>query len=127
MKKGSGYGAGGRDRVSQQKLLRKYAAKPVRDDETLSRLEELGFRRGEVNHALVISDAIMRGAAAGDPRLIKLYLEITGEDSPTEPEKENNLLAAIRESASGEVGLDDIPEIQQTAASDADVVEQTGA
>ena len=119
--------SGGRERVCQRELLSMYAAKQVRDSDTLNRLEDAGFDRREVNHALAISDAIIRGAAAGDPRLIKLYLEIMGEDQYRAPDKSNNLLDAIRASAEGEVDMSDIPEIQQKAASGSDVVEQTGS
>ena len=65
----------------------------------------------------------MRGAQNGNSYLIQQYLEIVGEAGMGGPVKENNLLDAIINSTKEDVDTDDLPELQQEAESDADVVE----
>lgn len=110
-------------RTEQQYLLGKYAQVPVLDKRTIKKFERMGFENDEITRALEITDAIMKGAKAGDPRMIEIYLRLTGEDKPETSVKDNNLLEAIQNATKEDVNTDDLPELQQAAASDADVVE----
>lgn len=110
-------------RTEQAYLLGKYAGMPILDKRTIKKFERMGFTNEEITRALEITDAIMKGAKAGDPRMVELYLRLTGEDRPEPTVKENNLLEAIQNATKGDVNTDDLPELQQAAASDADVVE----
>lgn len=112
-----------KQRTEQQYLLSKYAGAPILDKRTIKKFERLGFESEEINRALEITDAIMRGAKNGDSRMIEIYLRLMGEEKPETAPKENNLLDAIINSTKEDIDADDIPEIQQTAESDADVVE----
>ena len=110
-------------RTEQQYLLGKYAQVPVLDKRTIKKFERMGFENDEITRALEITDAIMKGAKAGDPRMIEIYLRLTGEDKPETSVKDNNLLEAIQNATKEDVNTDDLPELQQAAASDTDVVE----
>ena len=110
-------------RTEQQYLLGKYAQAPILDKRTIKKFERLGFESEEINRALEITDAIMKGAKTGDPRMIEIYLRLTGEEHMEAKPKENNLLEAIQNATKEDVNTDDLPELQQAAAFDADVVE----
>lgn len=110
-------------RTEQQYLLGKYAQAPVLDRRTIKKFERMGFEDEEINRALEITDAIMKGAKSGDPRMVEIYLRLTGEERPEAKPRENNLLEAIQNATKEDVNTDDLPELQQAAASDADVVE----
>lgn len=112
-----------RRQTEQAYLLGKYAGVPILDKRTIKRFERMGFESEEINRALEITDAIMKGAKAGDPRMIEIYLRLTGEERPEVRSKENNLLEAIQDQTKEDIDTDDIPELQQEAESDADVVE----
>lgn len=111
-------------RTEQQYLLGKYAQMPLLDKRTIKKFERMGFESEEISRALEITDAIMKGARAGDPRMIEIYLRITGEDKPEPADVENNLLEAIRDATKEDMDTDDLPELQQEAAADTDLVEQ---
>lgn len=111
--------------TEQRYLLGKYAGVPILDKRTVKKFERMGFESEEINRALEITDAIMKGAKAGDPRLIEIYLRLTGEERAEMQPKENNLLDALLTGTKEDMEADDIPELQQAAESDADVVEQT--
>ena len=110
-------------RTEQQYLLGKYAGAPILDKRTVKKFERMGFEDDEMSRALEITDAIMKGAKAGDPRMIEIYLRLTGEDRAEAKPKENNLLEALINGTKEDIDADDIPELQQEAESDADVVE----
>jgi len=111
-------------RTEQQYLLGKYAEAPILDKRTIKKFERMGFEDEEISRALEITDAIMKGAKAGDPRMIEIYLRLTGEERPEAKPKDNNLLDALINGTKEDIDADDIPELQQEAESDADVVEQ---
>lgn len=111
-------------RTEQQYLLGKYAQAPILDKRTIKKFERMGFENEDISRALEITDAIMKGAKAGDPRMIEIYLRLTGDDKPEAVVRENNLLEAIQNSTKGDMDTDDLPELQQTAESNADMVEQ---
>lgn len=110
-------------RIEQQYLIGKYAQAPILDKRTIKKFERMGFENEDINKALEITDAIMRGAKAGDPRMVEIYLRLMGEEKPEAKPKENNLLDALLSSTKEDMDADDIPELQQTAEPDDDVVE----
>lgn len=113
-----------RRRVTEQSyLLGKYAKLPILDKRTVKKYERIGFESEEISRAIEITEAIFKGAKRGDPRMIEIYLKLTGEDKPQEIIKDNNLLDAIVGSTQEEINTSDIPELQQKTDPDADVVE----
>ena len=94
------------------------------DKRTVKKFERMGFESDEINKALEITHAIMTGASKGDPKLIEIYLKLTGEDKQEPTERPNNLLDAILAATREELNTDDLPEFLETTAPDADVVEQ---
>ena len=122
--------AGGK--ASQQKrkekqmmadLLELYSGLPITDKRKKNRLAKLGIPTEELTQKLLVADALMRSAQAGNTYAIQLYMEITGEAGMGGPAKENNLLQAIQDSTEEDMNTDDLPELQQTAEADVDVVE----
>ena len=104
-------------------LLQLYSNLPITDKRKANRLKKLGIEEADLTQKALIADAIMRGAQNGNSYLIQQYLEIVGEAGMGGPAKENNLLDAIINSTKEDVDTDDLPELQQTAESDTDVVE----
>lgn len=104
-------------------LLQLYSDLPIIDKRKANRLKKLGMEEAELTQKALIADAIMRGAQAGNSYLVQMYLDIIGESGMSGPVKENNLLDAIQNSTKEDIDTDDLPELQQTAESDADVVE----
>ena len=98
---------------------------PINDKRKSKRLAKLGLEEADLTQKALIADAIMKGAQAGNSYLIQMFLDIIGESGMGGPTKENNLLDAIINSTKEDVDTDDLPELQQTAESDTDVVEQT--
>ena len=122
--------AGGK--ASQQKrkekqmmadLLELYSGLPITDKRKKNRLAKLGIPTEDLTQKLLVADALMRSAQAGNTYAIQLYMEITGEAGMGGPAKENNLLQAIQDSTKEDMNTDDLPELQQTAEADVDVVE----
>ena len=110
-------------RVQQAYLLGKYAGVPLVDKRTKAKFERMGFENEDLVKALEITHAIMTGAKKGDPRMIEIYLKLTGEDQPTIRPKTNNFLEALKESTREDVSTDDLPEIREAAEFDDDMVE----
>ncbi len=104
-------------------LLTLYSDLPILDNRRKSRLKKLGIEEADLTQKALIADAIMKGAQAGNSYLIQMYLDIVGESGIGGPAKENNLLDAIMNSTKEDIDTDDLPELQQEAESDADVVE----
>lgn len=104
-------------------LLQLYSDLPITDKRKANRLKKLGIEEADLTQKALIADAIMRGAQNGNSYLIQQYLEIVGEAGMGGPVKENNLLDAIINSTKEDVDTDDLPELQQEAESDADLVE----
>lgn len=124
--------AGGKAKAENDKrrrlmseLLTLYSDLPINDKRKSNRLVKLGLEEADLTQKALIADAIMKGAQAGNSYLIQMYLDIIGESGMGGPTKENNLLDAIVNSTKEDVDTDDLPELQQTAESDTDVVEQT--
>ena len=104
-------------------LLTLYSDLPILDNRRKSRLKKLGIEEADLTQKALIADAIMKGAQAGNSYLIQMYLDIVGESGIGGHAKENNLLDAIMNSTKEDIDTDDLPELQQEAESDADVVE----
>lgn len=104
-------------------LLAIYSDMPITDNRRKKRLAKLGFEDADLTQKALIADAIMRGAQNGNSYLIQQYLEIMGEAGMSGAPKENNLLEAILNSTKEDIDADEIPEIQQEAESNSDVVE----
>ena len=90
-----------RERQMMADLLELYSGLPITDKRKQNRLKKLGI----------------------PSYAIQLYMDITGETGLGGSAKDNNLLEAVQNATKEDVNTDDIPELQQTAASDADVVE----
>ena len=122
-------GKAAQEKRRQQKLMSElltlYSDLPINDKRKSKRLAKLGLEDADLTQKALIADAIMKGAQAGNSYLIQMYLDIIGESGMGGPTKENNLLDAIVNSTKEDVDTDDLPELQQTAESDTDVVEQT--
>lgn len=123
--------AGGKavqEKKRQQKLMTEllqiYSDLPITDKKRKGRLKRLGIEEGDLTQKTLIADAIMRAAQAGNTYAIQLYLDLMGESGLGGPVKENNLLDALINGTKEDIDADDIPELQQEAESDADVVEQ---
>lgn len=123
--------AGGKachEKRKQQKLMTEllqiYSELPIKDKRRKNRLSKLGFVEENLTQKTLIADAIMRAAQAGNTYAIQLYLELLGEAGLGGPVKENNLLDALVNGTKEDIDADDIPELQQEAESDADMVEQ---
>lgn len=120
-------GKASQEKRRQQKmmteLLQIYSDLPITDKKKKGRLARLGIEADDLTQKTLIADAIMRAAQGGNTYAIQLYLELMGESGLGGAVKENNLLDALVEGTKEDIDADDIPELQQTAESDADVVE----
>ena len=122
--------AGGKavqEKKRQQKLMTEllqiYSDLPITDKKRKGRLKRLGIEEVDLTQKTLIADAIMKAAQGGNTYAIQLYLDLMGESGLGGPVKENNLLDAIQNATKEDVNTDDLPELQQTAVSDTDVVE----
>ena len=122
--------AGGKavqEKKRQQKLMTEllqiYSDLPITDKKRKGRLKRLGIEEADLTQKTLIADAIMKAAQGGNTYAIQLYLDLMGESGLGGPVKENNLLDAIQNATREDVNTDDLPELQQAAASDTDVVE----
>lgn len=123
--------AGGKavqEKKRQQKLMTEllqiYSDLPITDKKRKGRLKRLGIEEADLTQKTLIADAIMKAAQGGNTYAIQLYLDLMGESGLGGPVKENNLLDALINGTKEDIDADDIPELQQEAESDADVVEQ---
>lgn len=122
--------AGGKaahEKRKQQKLMTEllqiYSDLPITDKKRKGRLKRLGLEEANLTQKTLIADGIMRAAQSGNTYAIQLYLDLMGESGLGGPAKENNLLDALINGTKEDIDADDIPELQQAAESDADVVE----
>lgn len=122
--------AGGKavqEKKRQQKLMTEllqiYSDLPITDKKRKGRLKRLGIEEADLTQKTLIADAIMKAAQGGNTYAIQLYLDLMGESGLGGPVKENNLLDAIQNATKEDMNTDDLPELQQAAASDTDVVE----
>lgn len=122
--------AGGKasaEKKRQQKLMTEllqiYSDLPINDKKKRGRLTRLGLQADDLTQKTLVADAIMRAAQSGNTYAIQLYLDLMGESGLGGPTKDNNLLDALIDGTKEDIDADDIPELQQTAKSDDDMVE----
>ncbi|MBQ7670565.1 MAG: hypothetical protein IJS45_07590 [Clostridia bacterium] len=120
-------GKAAQEKRKQQKLMTElltiYSELPINDKRRKKRLSSLGIQEEDLTQKTLVADAIMRAAQSGNTYAIQLYLELMGESGISGSAKENNLLDALLDSTKEDISTDEIPELQQTAESDADMVE----
>ena len=123
--------AGGKARQEQRKqqqqmsdLLALYSGMPITDKRRANRLKKMGVPPEELTQKLLVADGLMKAAQAGNTYAIQMYMELIGEAGGG-PAKDNNLLDAIIDATKEDIDTDDLPELQQTAEVDPDMVEQT--
>lgn len=104
-------------------LVELYSGLPITDKRKKNRLAKLGIPPEELTQKMLVADALMRAAQAGNTYAIQMFMEITGEAGMGGPAKENNLLEAIQDATKEDLETDDLPELQQEAEADVDVVE----
>ena len=106
-------------------MLLLYSGLPIKDGRVRNRLKRLGVPEEQLTQKFQIADALVKAAQTGNTQAIALYLDLIGELGNKGEDKENNLFEMIAASSSGEVDIDDIPEIRETPESDVDVVESS--
>ncbi len=112
-----------RQRKAMAELLETYAGLPIRDGRVRNRLTKLGIDPDDLTQKMLVADGIMKAAQGGNTYAIQLFLDLLGEGE-NKNAKPNNLLDAIRDSTQEDIVDNDLPEVQQTADPNADVVEQ---
>lgn len=105
-------------------LLQIYSGLPITDNRKKKRLAKMGIEAEDLTQKTLIADALMRAAQAGNTYAIQMYLELMGEAGLGGPTKENNLLEALQDMTKEDIDTDDLPELQQEAEADVDMVEQ---
>lgn len=113
-----------RQQKAAAELMQTFCNLPVSDGRKRNRLKRLGFAEDDLNNKALMVAAIGQMAQAGNVYAFEKVLELLGETGVSGVDKENNLLEAIVNSTMEDLDTDDIPEIQQTAESGSDVVEQ---
>lgn len=107
-----------------RELLQMYSELPISDARRKNRLKRMGITEDEdLTQKMLVADALMRAAQAGNTYAIQTYLDLIGEAETGGPVKENNLLDAIIDSTKEDLDTDDLSEIQQEATADPDMVE----
>lgn len=121
-------GKAAQEKRKQQRLMTEmlqiYSGLPITDNRKKKRLAKLGIEAEDLTQKTLIADALMRSAQAGNTYAIQMYLELMGEAGLGGPTKENNLLEALNDMTKEDMNTDDLPELQQEAEADDDVVEQ---
>lgn len=112
-----------REKQMMADLVELYSGLPITDKRKKNRLAKLGIPPEELTQKLLVADALIRAAQAGNTYAIQMFMEITGEAGMSSPAKENNLLEAIRDATKEDMDTDDLPELQQEATADTDLVE----
>lgn len=112
-----------REKQMMADLVELYSGLPITDKRKKNRLAKLGIPPEELTQKLLVADALIRAAQAGNTYAIQMFMEITGEAGMSGPAKENNLLEAIQNATKEDMDTDDLPELQQASTADADLVE----
>lgn len=105
-------------------LLQIYSGLPITDNRKKKRLIKMGVEAEDLTQKTLVADALMRAAQAGNTHAIQMYLELMGEAGLGGPTKENNLLEALQDMTKEDIDTNDLPELQQEAEADVDMVEQ---
>ena len=85
-----------RERQMMADLLELYSGLPITDKRKQNRLKKLGIPSEVLTQKMLVADALMRSAQAGNTYAIQLYMDITGETGLGGSAKDNNLLEAIQ-------------------------------
>ena len=112
-----------REKQMMADLVELYSGLPITDKRKKNRLAKLGIPPEELTQKLLVADALIRAAQAGNTYAIQMFMEITGEAGMSGPAKENNLLEAIQNATKEDMDTDDLPELQQAATADTDLME----
>lgn len=112
-----------REKQMMADLVELYSGLPITDKRKKNRLAKLGIPPEELTQKLLVADALIRAAQAGNTYAIQIFMEITGEAGMSGPAKENNLLEAIQNATKEDMDTDDLPELQQASTADTDLVE----
>lgn len=112
-----------REKQMMADLVELYSGLPITDKRKKNRLAKLGIPPEELTQKLLVADALIRAAQAGNTYAIQMFMGITGEAGMSGPAKENNLLEAIQNATKEDMDTDDLPELQQAATADTDLVE----
>lgn len=99
---------------------------PVSDKRTRNKIARCGVDPEDIDNQMAMVIGLTLAATSGDARAGRLIADLLGDD-PREgvPEKENNLMDAIKEATKEGINTDDIPEIKQKAAADDGMVERS--
>ena len=68
-----------RERQMMADLLELYSGLPITDKRKQNRLKKLGIPSEVLTQKMLVADALMRSAQAGNTYAIQLYMDITGE------------------------------------------------
>lgn len=116
-----------RKRQALSDMLLLYSELPIKDGRVRNRLTRLGVSEAELTQKFQVADALIRSAQSGSVQAIALYLDSIGELKVPTDIADNNLFEMIEKSGTGEVDVSDIPELQQEAEPDDDMVDPSGA
>ena len=81
-----------RERQMMADLLELYSGLPITDKRKQNRLKKLGIPSEVLTQKMLVADALMRSAQAGNTYAIQLYMDITGETGLAGSAKDNNSL-----------------------------------
>lgn len=113
-----------REKKKLAEMLELLSDLKISDKRRINRLKRMGVTEdSDLTNKMLVADALMKAAQSGNTYAIQQYLELIGEAGMTSGGGGTNILEAILESTGEDVSIDDIPEIQQEAGADADVVE----
>ena len=104
-------------------MMQMFCDLPVTDGRRKNKLKRLGIEANDMTNKMQMVVAIGQLAQAGNVYAFDKVLELLGEGGMSTLAKENNLLEALLKGTAGGFDTDDLPELQQTAESDADVVD----
>jgi len=116
-----------KERKAMAELMKIFCELPISDGRKRRRLENMGIVDDDLSNKMLIAVALGESAQSGNVYAADKVLQLLGEGGVTAADKVNNLLDAlagvvIKDESNGEK-FDDIPEIQPSAESDADVVD----
>jgi len=104
-------------------MMQMFCDLPVTDGRRKNKLKRLGIEANDMTNKMQMVVAIGQLAQAGNVYAFDKVLELLGEGGMSTLAKENNLLEALLKGTAGGLNTDDLPELQQTSESDADVVD----
>lgn len=112
-----------KQRKAAADLMKMFCELPLTDGRVKNRLKRAGIASEEQTNKMLMVVSIAKAAQAGNVYAFEKVLDLLGEGGMTAGGKENNLLEALKLVSSGSVNIDDLPELQQAAESDSDMVD----